>query len=121
MRDIIRKQLEECVFADISNYDPETNTFLIKKYNRPDYKVGSCYLIKLKDNVLYDKDSVLAINWNKGNLPIHNYIKIYVSQTMGKMIHVDGLYHNFETGEDYKEMWSGWLNIDDIILISKNL
>jgi len=121
MRDIIRRQLEECVFADISNYDPETNTFLIKKYNRPDYKVGSCYLIKVNDNVMNDKDSAIAINWNNGNLPKYPYLKIYVGQVMGKMIRVDSIYYNIETNQDSVEMWNGWLNIDDLILISKNI
>ena len=32
IRPIIKEQLEKCQFADLNNFDPNTNTFYIKKY-----------------------------------------------------------------------------------------
>jgi len=37
IRPIIKEQLEKCQFADLNNYDPKTNTFLIRKYCKPTY------------------------------------------------------------------------------------
>lgn len=115
MREIVKKQLDKCQFADLSNFDKETNVYYIPKYTKPLYDINKCYIVKLADYVLKDPNSVLATNWNQGKLPQTNHLKIYVSKILGKMIYVDSIGFDINTGIDQPSLfWSGWLNIDDL-------
>lgn len=57
---LIEKELKKVEKADLSNFDPLTNTYIIKK--RKDIKIeeDNCYLIYLKDS-LFSND-VVKIN-----------------------------------------------------------
>lgn len=110
LRPVIKDQLEKCQFADLNDCDPRTNTFLIKKYSKPTYELNRCYLVKLPLNIINSNDSVLAVNWNGGNSPSVQYLKIYISKIMGTMVYVDSVGFNFETKQDLNLMWSGWLD-----------
>jgi hypothetical protein len=115
---LIKEQLEKCQFADLNNYDPATNTFYIKKYSQPTYEINHCYLVKLPIGVVGTSDSVLATNWNNGTFPTVQYLKIYISKTLGNMIYVDSIGFDFETRHDLNIMWSGWLNTSELTQIS---
>ena len=118
IRTLIKEQLEKCQFADLNNYDPATNTFLIRKYSQPTYDINKCYLVRLPVNIINNSDSVLAVNWNNGSCPKTQYLKIYISKIMGTMIYVDSIGFDFETRQDLNLMWSGWLNINELTQIS---
>lgn len=118
IRQIIQGQLENCQFANLNNYDSRTNTFFVKKYSKPTYELNHCYLIKLPTNVVNKNDSVLAVNWNNGNSPSTQYLKIYISKIMGTMIHVDSIGFNFETKQDLNLMWSGWLDSSQLVQVA---
>ena len=118
IRPIIKEQLEKCQFADLNNFDSNTNTFFIKKYSKPTYELNHCYLVKLPLNIVNASDSVLAVNWNSGSFPTTQYLKIYISKLMGPMIFVDSIGFDFETKQDLSVMWSGWLNINELTQIA---
>ena len=118
IRPIIKEQLEKCQFANLNNYDPVTNTFIIKKYLQPTYDVNKCYLVRLPVAVVNNNDSVLAVNWNNGSTPMTTYLKIYISKALGNMIYVDSIGFDFDTKQDLNIMWSGWLNTSELTQIA---
>ena len=114
MNKIIQQQLEKTQIANLTNFNSETNSYIIPKYSQPRYEVGKCYIVKLSPDIINNTNSVLATNWNAGIAPVAAYYKIYVNTAAGKMIKVDGLEYNFEQQIDGTSMFSGWLNIDDL-------
>ena len=118
IRPIIKEQLEKCQFADLNNFDPNTNTFYIKKYSKPTYELNHCYLVKLPLNIVNAPDSVLAVNWNNGSYPKAQYLKVYLSKILGKMVFCDSIGYDFENKVDLNCMWSGWLNTEELIQIA---
>lgn len=119
MRDYIKKQLARCAFADLSNFDETINTYHIPKYTKPRYEVGKCYLIRLPNYLINNPNTLLATNWNKGNAPRHEVYKAYVNKMMGSHIYVDCLAFNMELRQDMSDMWSGWLDINELTQLSK--
>ena len=118
IRPIIKEQLEKCQFANLNNFDPTTNTFLIPKYSQPTYEMNHCYLVKLPLTIVNNSDSVLATNWNNGSFPKAQYLKIYISKMLGTMIYVDSIGFDFDIKQDLNLMWSGWLNTSDLTQIA---
>ena len=118
IRPIIKEQLDKCQFANLNNYDPATNTFIIPKYSQPTYDANKCYLVRLPLEVVNNPDSVLAANWNNGSFPTAQYLKIYISKTLGNMIYVDSIGFDFETKQDLPHMWSGWLSTADLTQVA---
>lgn len=62
MREYIKKQLNKVVYADLSDYDESTGTYHIKKYSKPKFEVGSCYLVQIANEIYNQPNSVYAIN-----------------------------------------------------------
>lgn len=118
IRPIIKEQLDKCQFADLNNYDPNTNTFYIRKYCKPTYEINHCYLVRLPLNIVDAPDSVLAVNWNNGSCPKTQYLKIYISKCLGNMIMVDSVGFDFNAKQDLNLMWSGWLDTQTLTQIA---
>ena len=118
MSDYIKNQLKKCVWADLKNYDPNTNIYHIKKYSKPSYLKGSCYIIKVPAEIVNNKTTVLAVNWNNGSCPKNQYLKAFVSETMGTYIYVDTLpadpITKQEISSDLSAVWSGWLDTNTL-------
>lgn len=114
MNKIIEEQLKNVVYADLSNYDEKTNTFFIKKYTKPVFLSGKCYIIRVNKQIINNSYSVLATNWNNGLSPKNEYYKAYVSKTLGKMIYCDCLAVDYKNKKDLTEVYSGWFNIEDL-------
>lgn len=112
---IIEKQLKQVVNADLSNFDPETNTYYIPK--RVDKKIeeDKCYLIRLKPQAFTNR--YVIDNWNNGSIPDCKYLKIDVSRKMSKMIKVVSVGFDYEHNKDLSYFWNGWLSTDDIEVI----
>lgn len=119
MRDFVKEQLKKVNFADLKNFDETTNTYHIKKYSKPSYDIGGQYIVKLPKTIINNTTSVLATNWNKNLAPKDEYIRIYVSKVLGKMIYVDSISYDFENKIDTGNMFSGWLPVDEIEQIIK--
>lgn len=117
MNKLISEQLKKVEKADLSNYNSEDNTYLIKK--RKDIKLEEdvCYLIHLR-NSFFINDTV-RMNWNGGSIPKCKYLKIDVCKIMGKMIKIIGVGYDFDNKKDTTYLWSGWINIQDIDILSK--
>jgi len=118
MRDIIKQQLQKVCFADLNNFDRTTGTFHIKKYSKPKYEIGKCYLIKLPPDVIGNVNSVVAVNWNRGKCPMNEYYKAYVSKAVGTYIYVDCLAYDFDNRKDLTAMWSGYLDTTTLTQIA---
>lgn len=118
IRAVVKEQLEKCQFADLNNYDANTNTFIIKKYSLQTYEINRCYLVKLPGTVVGNNDSVLAANWNNGSCPSTQYLKIYISKILGNMIYVDSIGFDFDNNKDLNIMWSGWLQTESLTQIA---
>ena len=116
MRELVLQQLRSCDFANLNIYDAESHTYQIPRYSKPHYEIGETYVVKLRPAVVNNTQSVTAANWNGGTAPTSNYLKVYVSKTLGRMIYVDSIGFDWETKQDMANFWSGWLPIDDITL-----
>lgn len=112
MNKVIQDQLQKVQFADLSNYNEQANTYIIKKRTEIKVEEDKCYLIHIRPPAFHDV--ALNTNWNSGNAPLFSYMKVDVSKKMGKMIKVTGLMHNIDTGSDESQFWSGWLSLDHI-------
>ena len=111
---IIEQQLKNCVFADLRKYDAENNIYYIPRYTKPQYSIGKCYLIKLPGNIVNNPNSILATNWNNGTTPKHESYKAYVSKLIGKVAYMDCLAFDWENKVDLNDMWSGYLDTDEL-------
>lgn len=117
---IIQEQLEK-TSAPIGEYDEIRHQYVIHKYTEPVFDLNTYYLVEL-DSTLTNPtgNPVLVSNWNKGTYPKYNYMKIVVNKKFGKdMIQVDAIYYDNVSKKDILEMWSGWLPISQIRIISK--
>lgn len=112
------EQLKKCEFADLSNFDANTNTYHIPRYTKPTYDIGKCYIIQVPDRLINNTNSIEAVNWNKCTAPSNKYLKIYVSKQLGKMIYIDSVGYDLETKRDLNNLWSGWLPIEEITQIA---
>ena len=118
MRDIIKQQLKNCSYANLSNFNPETCTFSIPKYVKPHFVLGQMYLVQLSNLLVNNTESVISANYNNGTAPKYPYLKIFVSKTLGKMIYVDSIAFDPQTKQDINVMWSGWLPVDELTMLS---
>lgn len=114
---LILEQLQKVEKADLSNFNPETNTYIISK--RKDIKLEEdvCYLIHLKNS--FFKNDTVIYNWNAGSLPTCSYLKVDVSKIMGKMIKVVSVGYDMNTKTDLSCFWSGWINTEDIDVLKQ--
>lgn len=114
---IIEEQLKKVEYADLSNYDEATNTYIIPK--RVDIKLeeDKCYLIRLKPTLFTNE--TLKINWNQGKVPTQEYLKVDISKKMPKMIKVVGVGYDYDGNQDLSYFWSGWLTLADIDVLQK--
>lgn len=119
MRELIKRQLQNCNYANLNNYDPATGTFIIPKYTKPHYALGNMYLVQVSGAVVNNTSSVIAVNYNNGTAPAYPYLKIFVSKALGKLIYVDSLGFDPSTKQDINVLWSGWLPVEELKLISQ--
>ena len=117
---IVEQQLKLCSYADLTQFDEKSNTFYIKKYTKPKYDIGKCYLVRVSRELVNNSTSILASNWNHGTSPKYEYLKIYVSKITGKMLSVDAIYFDNTNQQDIPgEMWSGFLSVDDLTQLAQ--
>lgn len=79
---------------------------------------NNCYIIKLGSSI-YNKDSVLASNWNNGRVPSGIYYQVEINKIMGNMIRITGIGYSDPQCTNFVDNWFGWLPINDIEVLSK--
>lgn len=95
---IIEKELNKVSEADLSNFDPSTNTYVIPQKKSIKLEVDCFYFIHLKNT--FFKDDSLKVNWNNNTLPIYEYLKIEVLTTLPRMIKVAAIGYDDKIGKD---------------------
>jgi len=117
---VIEEQLKKVQYADLSNFDEKTNTYIIKKKVDLKLEEDHYYIIQVKDDFLKNcKNDVITINWNAGKYPKSQYYKVDVTKVMGKMARVNGTAYNYDTKEDLEEFFSGWFSLNCIIVLEE--
>lgn len=111
---IVEQQLKKVSWANLNNYNKETGIYYIPRYTKPSYQVGSCYIIKIPAELVNNKNSLLATNYNNNLAPKYQYLKIYISKTLGTLIYVDSIGVDPVTKQDINDIWSGWLDAKDL-------
>ena len=114
MLESIKRELAKVNYADLNHYSKETNTYIIPKYSKPKYDVGKMYVVKIPLDILNMPNSALATNWNNGTYPRSEYLKIYVSKMVGKMLYVDSVGFDPLQNKDLNNMWSGYLPAEEL-------
>jgi hypothetical protein len=114
MNKIIKNQLLKCKVADIPSFEEDTTYIEIpkgKRFNKSlSFELNKCYIIEIEDYVLNPSpEFTLSTNWNRGTVPPNKYMKVMVSQIMGKMIKVIGNSYDYNNHTDLNFIWEGWL------------
>ena len=114
MDELIRKQLESVKVASLDDYDADTMTYHIRKYEKLTFTLGECYIIRIDDSLLREGcEDVIVNNWNKGSRPPCRDMKVQVEKKMGHMVFVSGVAVNEPA------MWEGWLPDNKMTIVSK--
>lgn len=114
MNKIIEEQLKKIQAANVIQDIKDKNIYKIPKYCKPIYTINKCYIVKLDKNIINNTTSILATNWNNGVAPKAEYYKIYINNTIGKMLKVDGLEYDYVNKCDKTQIFSGWLDSNDL-------
>ena len=85
---------------------------------KPQYVAGKMYLVQLPLSIVNNTSSVVAANWNNGTAPQFQYLKVYVSKLLGKMVYVDSIGYDVNTRQDINSLWSGWLPTEEIMQLA---
>lgn len=117
MSKVIQDQIRKIQNADMSHFDEETNSYFIPQKKEIRVEQDNCYLIHLR-GVAFSNQTV-NINWNNGNSPKHPYMKVDISNIIGRMIKVVGVRYDPIMKLDSAEFWSGWLSLDDIEVLER--
>lgn len=86
---LVEEQLKKVTKANLDNFDPATNTYLIPQLKQIKLEKNSTYLFKLKDQLFYN--DVLKFNWNNGNMPNRYYLIAEIQIIMSNMIKVNSV------------------------------
>ena len=117
MSKIIQEQLQKVNFADLSNFNPETNTYIIPQKKDIKVEVDGCYLVKLLPT--FYTNEVVKVNWNENKTPIYDCLEIDITKILGKMIKVNCIGYDEKENCPLNYFWSGWLYLPDIEIIKK--
>ena len=117
---LIEDQLKKVRVADLSNYDAKTNTYIIKKFGATRLKEDCCYIIELDESLLHsNQNSLLESNWNKGSIPNCKFYMADVLKEVGRMVQINGVGYDNETGTRLNTHWTGWLPVEKISVIEE--
>ena len=119
---LIKEQLNKCEVADIPSFDDNTLELIIpKKSKEKNFQLNKYYIVELADYLINPGEIVsFHINWNQGRVPKSKYLKVCISQLMGKMIKVDGIGFNPKSNEDLEDFYTNlWLPSNDVKIIKE--
>lgn len=117
---IIQEQLNKVQYADLSNFDEATNTYIIKKRKDLQLEEDHYYLIQIKNEFLNNcKSDVVTINWNAGRYPKYQFYRADIMKVMGKMVRINGTAVDSENREEFNDSFTGWLPLNCIIVLEE--
>lgn len=119
---LIKEQLNKCEVADIPSFDDNTLELIIpKKSKEKNFQLNKYYIVELADYLINPGEIVsFHINWNQGRVPKSKYLKVCISQLMGKMIKVDGIGFNPKSNEDLEDFYTNlWLPSNDVKIVKE--
>lgn len=117
---LIESELAKVSVATVGPYDAESRTYFIPKHVDLSLEADNCYLIKVSEAVVAPKgNDMLSSNWNNGTHPACRFMKVDVTKLLGTMAQVNGVYYDNDAKADLNGMWSGWIPVDQIEIISK--
>lgn len=110
------KQLEN-ELARLNAFKVDTNHYHINKDATIRVLVDKCYLIQVHDSI-FDANSILTVNWNRGVVPKCRFYKIDVIKVVQNMINVNGLGYNYNPMQ-VEDRFNGWLPLEEIDVLSE--
>ena len=122
MNKYIFEELKKCKVAKLPPYDSTTKHMTIPKADNINQllDIGKCYLIQLEPYILNPPEGFsLHENWNKNIKPPQEFLKVEISQVMGKMIKVNALGYDYKNSRDTDELWEGWLPRKSISILQE--
>lgn len=121
MNKFIKSELLRCQ-VDIPDFDDSTTHLVIYRQSKPEYELvqGHFYIIELASYIINEPSNfTLSVNWNNGTKPAVQYNKVEVSQIMGKMIKLNCVGYDIDSGLDLNCVWSGWVPSKAIKIIKE--
>lgn len=119
MHPIVLEQLGKVKIADLSHYDELKHEYFIPQYKEIKLEVGEAYIIELNQILLSKAGVDSLMMWNHGSVPEFTCLKVAVKAINGGHAQVSGIGYNKATGQDILKMWTGWLPIKEIKIVSK--
>lgn len=119
---LMKEQLNKCEVADIPSFDDNTLELVIpKKSKEKNFQLNKYYIVELADYLINPGEIVsFHINWNQGRVPKSKYLKVCISQLMGKMIKVDGIGFDPKSNKDLEDFYTNlWLPSNDVKIIKE--
>ncbi len=122
MNEIIKKQLQNVKWAKLPPIDDTTTEFVIYRHRKPKLEQDKFYIIKIAEWIRHPSDNLsLAKNWNRGIVPVAQYMRCQVQQIMGNMVKIGCVAYDITTQQDdYTEMYDGlWLPTNGMELLEQ--
>lgn len=123
MHPIIESQLKKVKKADLSNKtvsaDNQITSWIIPKHIDLKVETNEVYIIELSDSLLTESATFALNIWNHGKVPPAKILKACVNAEISGMISIDGLAYDPVTQTAGTDLWSGWLPLNDLKIISK--
>lgn len=116
MNKFILKQLNKIKQVDLPQYDESTTVLFIPKSSTTlnNIIVGNVYKVQLEDYILHPYDGfTLHENWNNNILPTDNIMNVEITESLGKMIKINGI------GVHDNKVWAGWLPKSSMKIIER--
>lgn len=114
---LVLDQLSKVCYADLSNYNEEENSYFIPKINNIKIQLNHTYIIEIKESI--KNNQVLKCNYNKGEIPPFKYCLMDVLLVLGKIIKINGVEYDLKNKKPLNNIWSGFLNINDIKVLEE--
>lgn len=114
-RELVQRELEKVIYADLSDFDVETNTYHIPQRKDITLTPNRSYIVRIKPS-LYRND-ILKNNYNNGNVPPFNCYLVDIVSRLGKVIKVNAVEYDLSTQTPLSNVWSGYLAVKDIEIV----
>lgn len=117
MTKTLKKQLAQIQYADLSRFDPDTNSYFIPK--RLDIKLekNRFYLLEISEDL--KTDVIMKNNWNNGYSPKSTYYIVEITDIIANKIlkcSGSGYLDDLITVND---IWSGYFPLNKIKILKE--
>lgn len=116
-QELVQRELEKVIYADLSNYDKETNTYHIPRVETIRLRSNHCYIVNLKAS--FFRNSTLRTNYNHNTCPTFECCMIDVLSSLGKLIRINAIEYDIGREKALSNRWSGYVYITDLDVIKE--